>query len=112
MELWASGFNAWGQLDFEELPETAPRDLKEFKCILRDEYIEIIRTTLSATLGRYCASLVLCVYFSGSSCLLELKVVVVLDHVTVSYIFIFFIYFWGNRLYQCLLFSPVVLLDA
>lgn len=52
MELWASGFNAWGQLDFEELPETRPGDLKEFKCILRQEHIETVRTTLSATLGK------------------------------------------------------------
>lgn len=52
MELWASGFNAWGQLDFEQLPETEHRDLKEFKCILKDERIELVRTTLSATLGK------------------------------------------------------------
>lgn len=51
MELWASGFNAWGQLDFE-LPQTGPRDLKAFKCILRDERIEILCTSLSATLGK------------------------------------------------------------
>ncbi|KAF8856482.1 RCC1/BLIP-II [Acephala macrosclerotiorum] len=50
MELWATGFNAWGQLNFEQLPGTEDRDLKEFKCILRDERIDLVRTTLSATL--------------------------------------------------------------
>lgn len=53
-ELWATGFNAWGQLDFEEASESAPRDLKEFKCILKDESsIEVIHTTLSASLGTH-----------------------------------------------------------
>lgn len=51
MELWATGFNAWGQLDFEVL-ETGPRDLKAFKCILTDDRVEILCTALSATLGK------------------------------------------------------------
>ncbi|KUJ18274.1 RCC1/BLIP-II protein [Mollisia scopiformis] len=57
MELWASGFNAWGQLDFEEVPGIGHRDLKEFKCILTDKRIEIVRTTLSATLVKTSAGL-------------------------------------------------------
>jgi hypothetical protein len=80
MELWASGFDAWGQLAFEE-PETAPRDLQDFKCVLRDEAIEIIRTTLSATLGRSCFPSYF-VHIPDYSCLPMLEVIVVIDHVT------------------------------
>ncbi len=57
MELWASGFNAWGQLDFELSAPAAGspegiRDLSSFKCILRDKHIEIIQASLSAVLGK------------------------------------------------------------
>ncbi|KAG0652556.1 Regulator of chromosome condensation [Hyphodiscus hymeniophilus] len=49
MELWASGFNAWSQLQFDgELP-AEPRDLDVFACVLKNEHIEILRTSLSAT---------------------------------------------------------------
>ena len=53
MELWASGFNAWNQLQFDgELP-VEPRDVDAFKCVLRDDKdIEVLRTSLSATLGK------------------------------------------------------------
>jgi hypothetical protein len=51
MELWATGFNAWSQLHFDgELP-AQPRDLQAFKSVLKGEQIEILRTSLSATLG-------------------------------------------------------------
>jgi hypothetical protein len=51
MELWATGFNAWNQLQLEgELP-AQPRDLQAFKSVLKDEQIEILRMSLSATLG-------------------------------------------------------------
>lgn len=52
MELWVSGFNAWGQLDFEGEAFTASQDLRIFKCVLRSKHIEILRTVLSATLGK------------------------------------------------------------
>ncbi|KAH9212492.1 regulator of chromosome condensation 1/beta-lactamase-inhibitor protein II [Leptodontidium sp. 2 PMI_412] len=52
MELWASGFNAWGQLDFSEGKGLDSRDLKTFKCVLRDKHIEILRTSISAALIR------------------------------------------------------------
>lgn len=52
MELWASGFNAWGQLDFQDQSSTQYRDLKNFRCVYQDECIEILRTTLSATLSK------------------------------------------------------------
>jgi hypothetical protein len=52
MELWASGFNAWGQLDFESTP-SLPSDLKAFKCILQYKQIELLLTTESATLGKH-----------------------------------------------------------
>ena len=51
MELWATGFNAWSQLQFDgELP-AQPCDLREFSSVLKDEQIEILRTSISATLG-------------------------------------------------------------
>ncbi|EKD17041.1 putative Serine/threonine-protein kinase Nek9 [Drepanopeziza brunnea f. sp. 'multigermtubi' MB_m1] len=53
MELWASGLNAWGQLDFSDRnggDEFAKDDLKSFKCILEDHSIQILRTSISATL--------------------------------------------------------------
>jgi len=52
MELWAQGFNAWNQLEFEKEPAHNPRDLDEFQCLLVDESIEVLRTSLSATLGK------------------------------------------------------------
>ncbi|CZT41510.1 uncharacterized protein RSE6_01255 [Rhynchosporium secalis] len=51
MELWVSGFNAWGQLNFSDDGDgLESRDLKPFKCVLQDEKIELLRTSLSATL--------------------------------------------------------------
>ncbi|KAE9375386.1 RCC1/BLIP-II [Stipitochalara longipes BDJ] len=52
MELWASGFNAWGQLDFQGEASMKSSDLRTFKCVLQSEHIEILRTSLSATLVR------------------------------------------------------------
>lgn len=52
MELWVSGFNAWGQLDFQGDSSTEPPDVRTFKSALRDQYIEIQWTTLSATLSK------------------------------------------------------------
>lgn len=52
MELWASGFNAWGQLNISGGNGLDSRDLKTFKCVLEDEHIEILRTSLSATLSK------------------------------------------------------------
>ncbi|KAK2625816.1 hypothetical protein QTJ16_005128 [Diplocarpon rosae] len=50
MELWASGFNAWGQLDFSGEDEIDAHDLKHFTRILEDESIRILRTSVSAIL--------------------------------------------------------------
>jgi hypothetical protein len=50
-QLWVSGFNAWGQLSFEKNSEL-PGDVYAFKCILEDESIEVLKTTLSATVGK------------------------------------------------------------
>ncbi|PVH89350.1 RCC1/BLIP-II [Cadophora sp. DSE1049] len=52
MELWASGFNAWGQLDFSGENGLDSWDVKTFKCVLEDKQIEILRTSISATLIR------------------------------------------------------------
>lgn len=52
MELWACGFNAWNQLQFEgDLPEE-PEDVLIFKRVLRAEgSIDILETSFSACLG-------------------------------------------------------------
>lgn len=52
MELWASGFNAWGQLEFSGGNGLDSKDLTVFKRVLEDKQIEILRTSLSATLIR------------------------------------------------------------
>jgi hypothetical protein len=53
MEVYACGFNAWNQLVFSHhLHEEEPHDTFEFKCILKDEKIEILRAGLSSTLSR------------------------------------------------------------
>ena len=53
MELWASGFNAWNQLQFDGEVPAQPRDLHEFMPVLGGEKIEVLRTSLSATLGKF-----------------------------------------------------------
>jgi hypothetical protein len=52
MELWATGFNAWGNLDFDS---SAPRDwldLPSFTPVLKDDKIEVRALFRSATLGK------------------------------------------------------------
>lgn len=52
MELWAVGFNAYGQLNFDNpVPEfTFWRDLRQWTLLLEDEAIEILHTSTSATI--------------------------------------------------------------
>ncbi|KAF7953013.1 hypothetical protein EAE96_006235 [Botrytis aclada] len=52
MELWACGFNAWNQLQFEgDLPDE-PEDILTFKRVLRAEgSIDILETSFSACLA-------------------------------------------------------------
>lgn len=52
MELWACGFNAWNQLQFEgDLPDE-PEDLFNFKRVLKAKgCIKILETSFSACLG-------------------------------------------------------------
>jgi len=52
MELWATGFNAWGQLQFDEFSANEAQDLTEFSCILREQSFKILKTSLSATVGK------------------------------------------------------------
>jgi hypothetical protein len=69
MQLWACGFNAWGQLHFaneggESLNSDGkpsvdnkchyPKDLEGFECVLVDSDIEVLKTSHSATLGEWC----------------------------------------------------------
>lgn len=50
MELYASGFNAWGQLRFQDQKGRAePDDLHEFACVLTDDAIDQTRPSLSNT---------------------------------------------------------------
>lgn len=53
MELYASGFNAWGQLTFENPgPHDEPEDLHQFARVLTGNVIEHLRASLSHTTGR------------------------------------------------------------
>jgi hypothetical protein len=52
MELWACGFNAWGQLDFGEKFSLASPDLNTFKCVFIDQRIEILHMGLSSILRK------------------------------------------------------------
>jgi len=69
MQLWAYGFNAWGQLHFANKGEESrnpdgnpsvdrkclyPKDLEGFECILVDPDIEVLKTSHSAVLGEWC----------------------------------------------------------
>ncbi|KAH8811751.1 regulator of chromosome condensation 1/beta-lactamase-inhibitor protein II [Xylogone sp. PMI_703] len=49
MELWASGLNTWGQLGFDHTEE--PINLKTFQRILTDRKIEILHTSIYATVA-------------------------------------------------------------
>ena len=57
MELWACGFNAWGQLQVEGDLSSDPHDLYRFQPVLEDRRIEILKTAMSATLGKSTMSL-------------------------------------------------------
>lgn len=52
MELYASGFNAWGQLEFHaaEIHDESD-DLHEFTCLLTGDAIDSLRPSLSHTTG-------------------------------------------------------------
>ncbi|KAG9248165.1 regulator of chromosome condensation 1/beta-lactamase-inhibitor protein II [Calycina marina] len=52
MELWAAGFNAWGQLEFEkpEVSSSVSDDLGQFTCIMRDGKICVLKSTFSTTI--------------------------------------------------------------
>jgi len=53
MELWACGFNAWGQLNFEKEDQSdEPHDVSELRCVLKVEKIESVYSSISGTLGR------------------------------------------------------------
>ena len=51
-ELWVCGFNAFNQLQFDGELSPEPQDLTKFTLVLKDEHIEILRTSISATLGK------------------------------------------------------------
>lgn len=54
MELYATGFNAWNQLDFGENDpgrNDEPNDLRAFTCILRDRVIRNVEAFLTYTSG-------------------------------------------------------------
>jgi hypothetical protein len=52
MELWATGFNAWGQLNFDEIVPIESPDLPSFTLILEDGEIEVRALYEAATLGK------------------------------------------------------------
>jgi len=54
MELYATGFNAWNQLSFADLPDgpdDEPDDVFGFACVFADESIAGVRAALSYTRG-------------------------------------------------------------
>lgn len=55
MELWACGFNAWGQLEVDksQVHSSPAQDLPSFKCVLRDPLIQFIRGSVTATLSKF-----------------------------------------------------------
>lgn len=54
MELWACGFNAWNQLQFEGDLSDEPKDLFTFKRVLTSKgSLRIIGTSFSACLGMF-----------------------------------------------------------
>jgi hypothetical protein len=52
MELWASGFNAWGNLDFDDTTVQVWPDLHSFSPVLKDERVWPRALYRSATLGK------------------------------------------------------------
>lgn len=53
MEVYASGFNAWSQLQFQVTESQAePYDLHEFTCVLTGDAIDRPRPSLSYTTGK------------------------------------------------------------
>jgi len=74
MQLWACGFNAWGQLHFADdeaseclnsdgttqrsILDDLPKDLEKFECVLVDPDIEVLKSSHSAILIRKSSQLV------------------------------------------------------
>jgi len=52
MELYATGLNAWGQLNFDKFENSEPGDLSHFTRILSDDKINAVYPHLSYTLGK------------------------------------------------------------
>ena len=52
MELYAAGFNAWNQLNFQERQPAEPNDLHVFECVLKADKISV-RAYLTCTVGLY-----------------------------------------------------------
>jgi hypothetical protein len=53
LQLYACGFNAWNQLRFDGSHEEEPHDIWQFKKVLKDERIDVLRADFSSTLGEY-----------------------------------------------------------
>ena len=52
MALYATGLNAWNQLQFERPSVEEPDDMSSFTCVLHDVDIDHIRPFFSYTLGK------------------------------------------------------------
>ena len=53
MRLYATGFNAWGQLDFHARGDAGlPDDVASFRCVLQADSILEVRAGLTYTVGK------------------------------------------------------------
>lgn len=52
MALYATGLNAWNQLQFEKPGADEPGDISSFSCILHDDDIDHVRPFFSYTQGK------------------------------------------------------------
>jgi hypothetical protein len=51
MVLYATGFNAWNQLQFEGPEVDEPDDIASFTCVLREDTVDHVRAFSSYTRG-------------------------------------------------------------
>ena len=51
MQLYATGFNGWNQLRFDDSGPEEPEDISHFTCVLQDDALSDLEPYLSHTLS-------------------------------------------------------------